>query len=69
MSSLSSEIVEAIKVKPISVALDASSDVFRQYESGVVTRGCGRMVNHAVIAIGYGTEDGTDYFLVRNSWG
>merc|ERR1712166_810350 len=25
-------------------------------------------INHAVVAVGYGT-DGTDYFNIRNSWG
>ncbi|KAG6777442.1 hypothetical protein POTOM_017263 [Populus tomentosa] len=39
------------------------------YKSGVF-RDCGTAQSHAVTAIGYGTDsDGTDYWLVKHSWG
>jgi xylem cysteine proteinase len=30
---------------------------------------CGEKVGHAVTAIGYGSEGGEDYVIIKNSWG
>jgi len=43
--------------------------VFQHYKSGVLTSAdCGTNVDHAVTIVGYGTESGEEYFLVKNSW-
>lgn len=62
-------LVEIIaNVGPISVGLDASSKEFRFYKSGVMDT-CGIQINHAVLLVGYGTENNLDYFKIKNSWG
>jgi len=65
------ELTSAIaQVGPVSVAIDASSDSFRRYRAGVhYSYSCSSTrMNHAVLAVGYGSEDGEDYYLVKNSW-
>ena len=38
--------------------------------SGGVFAGCNdSSINHGVVVVGYGTQDGEDYWLVKNSWG
>lgn len=55
---------------PVSVAIDADNDAFKLYKSGIIApEDCGTDVNHGVLAVGYGTEGGQDYYLVKNSWG
>ncbi|KAL6226792.1 hypothetical protein ACLB2K_000753 [Fragaria x ananassa] len=57
-------------VRPVSIAFQVPTD-FQLYKSGVLeTCGNTRMdVNHAVLAVGYGVENGVPYWLIKNSWG
>jgi C1A family cysteine protease len=59
----------AIAKAPVSVAIEADQMAFQGYTSGVITSGCGQQLDHGVLAVGYGTLGGEEFFLVKNSWG
>ena len=62
-------LIAAIVQQPISVAVEADQDVFQFYSGGVMTSSCGSQLDHGVLAVGYGTLGGHDYYMVKNSWG
>jgi C1A family cysteine protease len=62
-------LMSAITEQPVSVAVEADQNSFQFYSSGVMTAACGTQLDHGVLAVGYGTVGGQDYYKVKNSWG
>jgi C1A family cysteine protease len=61
---------EAVSRGPVSIAIEADTKAFQLYTSGVLTGdACGTNLDHGVLIAGYGDESGTEYWLVKNSWG
>ena len=64
----------AIMVNPVGIAVNANDD-FMSYTNGIFM--CNAIkcpqdassLNHAVLLVGYGTYNNSEYFLLKNSWG
>jgi C1A family cysteine protease len=67
-----SDLQEAVKHGPVSVAIEADKLYFQLYSGGVMSGDqCGTTLDHGVVVVGSGFDEasGLDYWLVRNSWG
>lgn len=60
-------LLNAVAVGPVSAYVDAES--WQTYAGGILSRCSGKNLDHAVLVVGYGTQSGQDYWIVKNSWG
>jgi len=51
---------------PISIGVDATS--WQTYQGGIMTDCESSQVDHGVLLVGYGTQGGTQYWIIKNSW-
>lgn len=64
------DLMDAVAQQPVSVAIEADKQAFQLYNSGILSSPlCGHNLDHGVLLVGYGTDNGKAYWKVKNSWG
>jgi cathepsin L len=59
----------AVTKSVLAVAIEADKMCFQTYKSGIFDNSkCGTTLDHAVAVVGYGTDAGQEYWIMRNSW-
>merc|ERR1719422_3076183 len=53
----------------VQSSISALDESFREYKGGIYSGCSTKITNHGVLLVGYGTENGTDFWILRNSWG
>lgn len=58
------------KYGPIVIFLDIAHESFMRYSSGIYFNlDCTHMTNHVALLVGYDSDNGVDYWIVKNSFG
>lgn len=63
------EFKDALRVRPLAMGFHVAQSFF-QYKGGIYDNpSCPTSMNHAMQAVGFGTEDGKEFAIIKNSWG
>eukprot|EP00727_Mastigamoeba_balamuthi_P012978 m51a1_g8302 putative xylem cysteine proteinase 1-like (469) ;mRNA; f:43175-44846 len=58
----------AVAQQPVDITLNAGTDSFKFYKSGILSSDCPDGEGHEIVIVGYGDSNGAPYWIARNSW-
>ena len=71
--SVKGHMLDALTRGPIDIAMDVDTTSFKLYQEGYYNeKNCKKdadLLNHEMVAVGYGYNYGNLYYIIRNSWG
>ena len=53
----------------VQTSIAAHDDSFKHYHGGIYEGCTSKVTNHGVVLVGYGSENGVDYWIAKNNWG
>ena len=64
-------LAEQVAKQPVAALVNAALSSFQLYSGGIYDdpKCSSTPLDHVVLVVGYGSRDGKDYWIVKNSWG